>query len=66
MCGQKSPLAKGKIDNAFARLDRLGLGKDSEDVADAREVLRRADLFTSVTLTHPHQPCTDAFLAPWT
>ena len=39
MCGQKSPLAKGKIDNSFARLDRLGLGKDGEDVADAQEVL---------------------------
>jgi len=43
---QRSPTTKVKIETVFARLDRLGLGEDSEDVADVQESIRRADLFT--------------------
>ena len=46
---QKSPMAKGKIEAAFSRLDRLGLGKTDGDAVDVRESIRRVDLFTSVT-----------------
>ena len=46
--GQKSPTAKGKIETAFVRLDRLGLGEDGGGLVDARESMLRADLFTSV------------------
>jgi len=46
MPGQKSPVTKRKIEAVFARLDRLGSGRDDEDVADS---MRRADLFMSVT-----------------
>ena len=46
-------MTKGKIDHALARLDRLDLWEDYENVADARESMRRADLLTSVTSTPP-------------
>ena len=49
---QKSPMAKGKVEAALARLDRLGL---REDVADVQESMRRANLFTSVAWS-PSQP----------
>ena len=38
---------------AFPWLDRLGLGWEDEDVADVRELMRRADLFVSVILAPP-------------
>ena len=60
MRGQKSPMTQRKIEVAFARLDRLGLGEDDESVVNAQESLRRADLFTSVT---PVLPC-DLILTP--
>jgi len=50
---QASPMAEGKIEATFARFDRLGLGKDNEDVTDAQESTRRAELFTSVISTPP-------------
>ena len=40
--------------------------KDDEDVADAQEALRRADLFTSVTLVLLNQSCAETFPAPST
>ena len=46
-------MTKGKIENAFARLDRLALGNDGEGMADAQESMRRAELFTSVTSALP-------------
>ena len=46
MSEQRSPTTKAKIETAFARLDRLGLGKDDEDVVNVQESMRRADLFT--------------------
>ena len=45
MRGQRSPMTKGKIESVFARLERLGLGKNDQVVADAQESIRRADLF---------------------
>ena len=44
---QKSPTTKRRIETAFARLNKLGIGED--DVADGQELMRRADLFMSVT-----------------
>ena len=41
-------MTKGKIEAAFIRLDRLGLGKRGKHVADAQESNWLADLFTSV------------------
>jgi len=52
---QRSSTTKAKIEAVFARLDRLGLGEDGEDVADVQESMRRADLFMYVTLA-PLQP----------
>ena len=49
MRGQNSPVTKGKIETAFAQLDRLGLGKDGENVADAQVSLRQAHLLRLVT-----------------
>ena len=46
-------MVKRKIETAFTRLDKLGLGEDDEDVVDAQESMRRADLFTSVTPSPP-------------
>jgi len=43
-------MTKGKIETAFARLDRLGSGEDDKDAADARSSIRRLDLFAFVTL----------------
>ena len=51
--GQESPVTKGKIEHALARLDRLDLGEDDEGVTDAQESMRRDDLFTSVASTPP-------------
>ena len=42
-------MTKGKIKTAFARLNRLGLGKGDEDAMDAQESMRRVDLIMSVT-----------------
>ena len=50
MCEQKSPVIIGKVETAFAQLDRLGLGKDGEDVTDVQLSLRRAQFLTSVPL----------------
>ena len=64
MCGQKSPTTKTKIEAAFVRLDKLGLGEESDDVADAQESMRRADLLMSVATPCSNQPCADPFLEP--
>ena len=53
MCGQESPVIKGKIEHALARLDRLDLGENDEDTTDAQESMRRENLFTSVASTPP-------------
>jgi len=53
MCRQKSPMAKGRLEAAFARLDRLGLGEDCEDLVDPQESMRQVDLFMLVTSTPP-------------
>jgi len=45
---QKLPMAKGKVEAALARLDKLGLW---EDVADVQESTRRVNLFMSVALS---------------
>ena len=45
MSWQKSPMVKGKIELAFAWLDRLCPAKVSEDVVDAQESMRQAGLF---------------------
>jgi len=45
MCWQKSPMMKGRIESAFARLDKLSSGKAGEDVSDAQELMRRTGLF---------------------
>ena len=45
MHGQKSQTTKEKIETTFARLDRLCLEKDGEDVTDVQESMRRATLF---------------------
>jgi len=50
MHGQESPVTRRKIKATFARLDRLGLGEDNENVANS---MRRADLFMSVTSNSP-------------
>lgn len=42
-------MTKEKVENAFARLDKVGLGKDGAEVADAQESTRRADFFKLVT-----------------
>ena len=46
MRGQKSSTMKGKIESAFARLEKLGLGKNNEDPVDAQDLKGRAGLFT--------------------
>ena len=43
---QRSPTTKAKIERVFARLDRLDLGDDDEDVVGMQESMRRVDLFT--------------------
>lgn len=42
---QKSPKVKGKIESAFARLDRLCSRKVGEGVADVQESMQQAGLF---------------------
>ena len=42
---QRSPTTKAKIERVFARLDRLDLGDDDEDVVGMQESMRRVDLF---------------------
>ena len=42
---QKSPMAKEKVEAAFARLDKLCSGKGGENVADVQESMRQAGLF---------------------
>jgi len=53
MHGKKSPTTKGRIEIAFARLDRLESGEDDKDVADARRSTRRVDLFALVISVSP-------------
>ena len=38
-------MTKGKIETTFARLDRLCLGKDDEDVTDVQGSMQQAGLF---------------------
>ena len=49
MYGQKSPAARVKIEAAFARLNKLGSGNNGDDVPDAQESMRRANLSALVT-----------------
>ena len=53
MRGQESPVIKGKTENALARLDRLDLGENDEDVTDVQELVRRENFFMSVASTPP-------------
>jgi len=45
---QKSPMTKGKIEAAFARLDKLVSGKSSEDPVNTQDSKRRVNMFMSV------------------
>lgn len=64
MRGQESPVIKGKIENALARLDRLDLGENDEDVTDVQELVRRENFFMSVASTPPESNYADSFPAP--
>ena len=50
---QKSPMTKGKIEAAFARLDKLGSGKNNEDAVNAQDSRQRVNMFTSVIPVPP-------------
>jgi len=46
-------MTKGKIEAAFARLDKLGSGKNNEDAVNAQDSRQRVNMFTSVIPVPP-------------
>jgi hypothetical protein len=53
-----------KIETILDQLERLGLGEDVEETADAQRPVERPDPLMSATLPRLVRSCTDTFLAP--
>jgi hypothetical protein len=57
-------VTKRKIETILEQLERLGLGEDFEETADAQRPVQHADPLMSATLPRLVRSCTDTFLAP--